>query len=159
MSESFKIIGSGLKYPVLETVLEDPRTGKAWLVPQCCFGDLLAKEGCDDLDLAGMGEAIIGNICQGLHMGTIQMHFNAYLNLRLAEGAENIPLPWPGMPDDSVIPLDLCKMPFETEMFLDTSESRYKYRLNRQQMVLRIQANWVPYLKAKMAFGGVETIA
>ena len=158
MSE-FKVIGSGLKYPVIETVLEDLWTGKAWLVPQCCLGDLLAEEGCDDLDLAGMGEAIIGNICQGLHMGTIQMHYNAYLNLRLAEGADNIPLPWPGMPSDDVIPLDLCKMPFDSGMFLDASENKFKFRLDRQQMVLRIQANWVPFLKAKMAFGGAEALA
>lgn len=149
---SVAFIGTEIKYPVLDVILSDPATGKAWLYGPCCFQDIFSS---DDFELAGMGLAIIGNICQGIRNGNILMRYDALIQARTADGAEPIPLPWPGMPDDRPLKLDLAQMPFDPVMFLDTSDYQFKTRPDRLAMLDRIQAIWVPCLKAKLVFSRV----
>lgn len=148
----YQIVGRALTYPVLEVVLSDPRTGRAWLLGPCCFQDLLGKDH-DDFELSGMGLAIIGNICQGIKNGVIDMAWDAVIQVRHGEGADPVPLPWPGQPDDRPLKLNLATMPFDPIMFLEGD--KFKYRIDRINLMDRIQATWIPYLKAKLAFGRV----
>ena len=102
-----------------------------------------------DVELAGMGLAIIGNVCRQLAEGVVSPMADATLVLRLAPGVER-DVPWPGMPDDRSVPLDLTQMPFEAAMFLGPQEGLYKQRVDRLSLMHRIETAWVPYLRQQL---------
>ena len=153
--KGIQVIDSGLKYPVLEVLISDPATGKIWLMANCCFQDLMDPI-YNDFELAGMGVAIIGNICQAIQSGALPMRCDAVMQIRHGENSPPIPMPWPGMLDDKPVKLNLADMPFDPTMFLDTSKYQFKTRIDRLALVDRVQATWLPYLKSKIAFGGVQ---
>lgn len=110
------------------------------------FRDLLAAS---DEELAGMGLALIGNVCRRLATRQVTPEADATLTLRLAPGVSRT-LPWPGMPTDAPLPLDLTQLPFDTAMFLGNDDQKLRYRLDRVALMQRIQAVWVPALKAAL---------
>jgi hypothetical protein len=135
-------------YPVLELHLTYHTGGKVkeWTVPSCCFHDLLSAT---DQELAGMGLALIGNLIQLLGKELYDEALGAELRLKRHPKDDGTCCPWPGMPTDNpAIPLDLTQMPFETAMFLE--QDQFKWRLDRLQLMQRIQATWVPWLRSKL---------
>ena len=99
----------------------------------------------DGGEVAGMGLAVIGNLCKLLARGAISPMADAALHLRVARVAPEIVCPWPGMPDARPLPLDLMQMPFDTEMFL--ADDQFTHRVNRLALMRRIKDVWVPWLK------------
>lgn len=144
-------------YPVVETLatgnkygyLGDPQPTpeqRVWhKIPSCCWHDLLRS---DSLDLAGMGLSTIGNICRMVARKKLSIDCDARFELILEKGARPIKLPWPGMETDAPIDLDLCKLPFDPAMFFHDEDGQFKHRVDRQQLMFRIQNVWVPYLMA-----------
>ena len=143
-------------YPVIETWLTGQANGdlsdpqptpqaRVWhrFTPGC-FHDLFSAS---DQELAGMGLAIIGNLCRQVSSHQLSTQADAKLILKRAKAAEEIPLPWPGMPDTRPLPLDLTELPFEFGMFLGDNE-QFKKRVDRLQLMRRIEDVWVPHLKA-----------
>lgn len=140
--------GQEIIYPVIETSISY-RMGSydvSYLIPSCCFHDLM---NVPDYELAGMGTAIIGNLCKHLGREIFNPALNASLQLKMAKFAKPIECPWPGMEDDRPVPLDLTKMPFEAAMFLD-EQNQLKWRVDRLKLMNRIQAVWIPWLKTKL---------
>lgn len=141
---------TGIQFPVLEVVVSLSKNGyEAFAVlPSCCFHDLI---GAPDEELAGMGLAIIGNLCKSLEREQLfDRDTSAELHLRMSPKAEPIKCPWPGMPDDRPAPLDLTQMPFESAMFLGGDDQQLKRRVDRLQLMNRIQSVWVPWLRSKL---------
>jgi len=130
-------------YPILNTMVKLPGLGQPWYyVTDCCFHDLFeAHEG----ELAGMGLAIIGNLMKRIGNGTLTQRHEVRLELILAQGAEPIRCPWPGMPDDSNIVLDYSELPWDSTMFL-SADNKFKYRIDRLKMMHRIQNIWTAWL-------------
>lgn len=143
-------------YPIIQCVIEDPKTQTQWLLTSCCFQGLLDENEFDDVTLSGMGLTIIGNICKNLKNGLLKWHYNAHLYLIPNIGADPIEMPWPGMPDDGPVPLDLAKLPFDTTMFLDTDDVTFKRLPDRQKTMDRIGLVWLPWLKQKLFFCAPE---
>lgn len=137
-------------FPVLEVIIDEAISGRRYLLPSACFQDLF---GVPDEELAGVGLAIIGNVCKLMRegeSGRVPLRLTPTLQLRCAMGAEPIPVPWPGMPDDNpTLPLRPELMPFESAMFL-TDDHDFKHRVDRMALMHRIEAIWVPWLKAKL---------
>lgn len=143
-------------YPVIECEIT-MKDGTISRFPACCFHALTEE---DDEGLAGMGLAIVGNLCKlmrewelALADGEIQGPLpTASLWLRMdawQRDADRIPLPWPGMPDDNpILPFRPEELPFESEMFLE--EGKFKKRIDRLLLLARIRDTWVPYLKTKL---------
>lgn len=143
-----------IMWPVVETwitgntqgYLGDPQPSpqlRVWhKMPWGCWHDLGSAT---EQELAGMGLCIIGNLCKGLASKQISSHADARLELRQASLAAPIPLPWPGLPDARPLPLDLCQLPFEVEMFLN-DEGHFTKRVDRLALMRRIETTWVPYL-------------
>lgn len=136
-------------YPVIETTLRYKRGSYEveYLVPSCCFHDLL---NVPDGELAGMGLSIIGNLCRLLDRDIYDDCLFASLQLRYSRDSKPVDCPWPGMPDDRAVPLDLTKMPFESGMFLGSDDNLFKYRPDRLQMLARIEEVWVPWLRERI---------
>lgn len=118
---------------------------REWAIPSCRFHDLRSSP---DEELAGMGLAILGNLIKTVGHDLYDAAVGADLLLRRGPTDAGTPCPWPGMPNDAPIPLDLMAMPFDTAMFLDADQ--FKYRLDRWQLMARIQHVWVPWLKAQL---------
>lgn len=139
---------TGVIYPVIQTSLIRKQPGGAVesLLPSCCFHDLTSA---DDHELAGMGLAIIGNLCKTLGKDIYDVNLFAKLELKMASYADPITCPWPGMPDDRPLPLDLTQMPFNTAMFLD-EKNQLQWRLDRIKLMHRIREVWVPWLRGKL---------
>jgi len=97
-------------------------------------------------ELAGMGLAIIGNLCRAVAAKALSTRADAKLILKLGKAGEEIPLPWPGMPDDRPVPLDLTELPFQFEMFLHDETKQFQKRVHRLQLMQRIEDVWVPHL-------------
>lgn len=134
-------------YPALETrLIFKTAVGEvSHPLESCCFHDLMTVS---DEELAGMGLAIIGNLCKQLSKDIFNQSIFASLTLKRSAQDDGIACPWPGMPDDSPVPLDLTQMPFQSAMFLDADQ--LKWRVDRLQLMNRIQAVWLPWLKGKM---------
>ena len=111
-----------------------------------CFHDLFAD---DEAEWAGMGLCIIGNICKALGRDQISADADAKLELQIAPGSDAIPMPWPGMPDDRPIPLDITKLPLDSAMFI-ADDKTFKYRADRLALMRRIHFIWVPWLQGKL---------
>lgn len=110
----------------------------------CCFHDLFSAT---DQELAGMGCVIIGNLCRLVAQKELSSQADARLELTLGKGAEPIALPWPAMPDARPLPLDLAALPFEWGMFLGDDDHKLKKRVDRMQLMHRIEETWVTHLK------------
>ena len=144
-----------LIFPVVETwftghangYLGDPQPtplNRVWhRAPWGCFHDLWSA---DDNDLNCMGGAIIGDVCKTVATKQLSTQADAKLVLKLARAGAEIPLPWPGMPDDRPVPLDLTELPFSYEMFLG-DDQRFTKRLHRLQLAQRIADLWVPHVR------------
>ena len=143
-------------YPVIETWLTGHANGflghpqptpqaRVWhkFAPGC-WHDLFSAS---DHELAGMGLAIIGNLCKAVSDKRLSTDADAKLVLRLASYADDINLPWPGMPDARPVPLDLCQLPFEFEMFLHDETKQFQKRVHRLDLMRRIEDTWVVHLK------------
>lgn len=139
---------TGVQYPVIDCLVTDAR-GRAWnnwsYLQNACFDDLFSA---DEGELAGMGLAIIGNLCKALDAKLISPQADAELHLRFAKDAVHILCPWPGMPDARPVPLDLTQMPFDPLMFLDAEQ--FRWRVNRMELMHRIESVWVPWLKGTL---------
>lgn len=135
-----------LVYPIIEVRCKE-RSGKEWLVPGCLFHDLLKS---DDMELSWAGGNIIANMINGMKSGQLSQEHGYRLGLQMAPNARVIPIPWPGMPDDQPIPLDLDKLPFDISMFMDTSDMKFKRRMDRQKFTRGLESTWVVWLKAQM---------
>lgn len=144
-------------YPVIETWLTGHANGylgDPQPTPQLrmwhkfrdgCWHDLWSDT---DQELAGMGLAIIGNVCKAVASKQLSTQADAKLILQLASHGEEIPLPWPGMPDDRPVPLDLTQLPFQFEMFLHDESKQFQKRIHRLDLMRRIESVWVPHLHA-----------
>lgn len=142
-------------YPVIQTEISEPSTQKLFFLPSGCFHDLSSE---DDEELAGMGLAIIGNVCKLMHEAFVRhQEFEPSLWLKLVSwqsDKDRLPLPWPGMlNDDPTLPLQPGSLPFEEAMFLDDNKD-FKHRVDRLVLMRRIQETWLPYLKLQMARAG-----
>lgn len=138
-------------YPVLETELTEPRTGRVYLMPSGCFQALTEE---DDEELAGMGLAIVGNVCKLMREAELtERELEPRLWLRMFRGqrdADRIPLPWPGMPDDNpTLPFRPEALPFESAMFLG-DDQEFNKRVDRLTLLARIKEVWMPYLKTQL---------
>jgi len=151
-----RIVGEPVVYPVIETWVTGNRAGycgdpqptallRVWhRLPQGCWHDLW---NANDQELAGLGLATIGNVCKAVADKRLSTRADAKLVLKLAKIGEEIPLPWPGMPDDRPVPLDLAELPFQFEMFLDADDEHFKKRVHRLDLMRRIEEIWVVHLK------------
>lgn len=158
MSDPFRSVldtTKEVKYPLIEVRSYDPLTGHEQLVQGCLFHDLL---GSDDMELSWMGGCILGNMIQGFASGQLSRSFRYRLGLQMAPKDEAVWLPWPGMPNGDLIPLDFDKLPFDHTMFLDSSDYKFKRRIDRVQQARRIQEIWVPYLKDQMRKHGAYKV-
>ena len=151
---AIKLLRDPIKYPVIEVFFTTPQ-GKVFFARNCCFHDLLSE---DQFDLAGMGLAIIGNVCQMLGKGEIRMDWDAFIHVRIAPGAEPRSIAWPGMPDARPLKLDLAKMPFDAAMFIDEKDGFAKRRPDRLALMDRIGAIWVPELMTILSFSQREVV-
>lgn len=151
-----ELVHDPVVYPVIETWVTGQRNGylgdpqptpmlRVWhkFAPGC-WHDLWSS---NELELAGMGLATIGNVCKWVADKQLSTQADAKLVLKLAAYGEEIRLPWPGMPDDRPMPLDLTELPFEYGMFLGDDE-HFKKRLNRLALMRRIEDVWVPHLQS-----------
>ena len=136
-----------LVYPIIEVRSLDPKTGLERLIEPCCFHDLLSG---DAMDLAGMGLTILGNMIQGLKRKALDRSLRYRIALQMSKGSDVIPLPWPGMPNDKPIPLNVEILPLDYTMFLDPSECKFMRRVDRVKLMKRINDVWVPHLKGLM---------
>lgn len=136
-----------LVYPVLEAHLtyHEAGTVKDWMIPSCCFHDLWSAP---DEELAGMGLAILGNLVKYCHADLYNERLGATLLLKRHPEDAGVTCPWPGMPDDRPLPLDLMQLPFDAAMFLD--DANFTTRVDRLALMARIEAVWVPWLKSQM---------
>ena len=144
-------------YPVVETwltghangVLADPVPTPAQRVwhrqAWGCFHDLSVES---DQELAGMGLAIIGNLCKLVASKQLSTQADAKLVWKRGQSDVERCLPWPGMPNDQPVPLDLCELPFDVAMFLHTEDTQFKQQVDRWALMRRIEAVWVPHLRA-----------
>lgn len=126
------------------------------MVSSCCFQGLLDST-LDDIDLAGMGTVIIGNVCKALKQGDFDHDRHLELHLQMEPESDLIQLPWPGMPDDSPVPLDVDLLPFDAVPFYEKEDGRFKRLIDRQRMMMRIKEVWVPYLKSEMERHGASS--
>lgn len=145
-----------LVYPVIEAWATGHANGylghpqptphqRVWhRLPGCSFHDFCSST---DQELAGMGLAIIGNVCRMVASKALSTTADAKLLLKLIPGSEDLALPWPGMPDDRSRLLDLAQLPFEFEMFLHDETHQFQKRVSRLDLMRRIEAVWVPHLK------------
>lgn len=142
-----------VRYPVLEVHLTYAADGalREWIVSECCFHELTTA---DDRDLAGMGLALMGNLIKTLGRNLYDEALGAVLLLKRHPRDAGLVCPWPGMPDDRPVPLDLTQFPFETAMFLD-DDGNGKHRVDRLQLLARIHDVWVPWLHAQLLTAGV----
>lgn len=143
-----------IRWPVLEAHLTYHHDGavREWVVPSCCFHDLASE---NDEHLAGMGLAILGNVvklCQG---DLYDEALGATLRLRRYPADKGVECPWPGMPDAAPLPLDLMRMPFDGAMFLDEPAEKFTHRVDRLQLLARINEVWVPWLRSQLILVGV----
>ena len=139
----------GVIYPSLETTLvyrPPGRSPSVYYVPSCCFHDLRSATSGE---LAGMGLAIIGNLCKLLGRDVYNPIIDASLRLTWAARDKGIRCPWPGMPDDRPMELDLTQLPFEVAMFVD-DDGGIKHRPARLDLMLRIEQVWVPWLLSQL---------
>ena len=125
------------------------------LISSCCFQDLLNPE-YDDTDLAGMGTAIIGNVCKMLKGGDVSEDRDLEIHLQMDQEAKPVKLPWPGMPDDGPVPLNVDKLPFDAVPFYEKEDGKFKRLIDRQGMMMRIRELWVPHLKSLMKKEGMN---
>lgn len=128
----------------------NPLTKEENLISTCCFHGLLESD-IDDTDLAGMGTVIIQNVCKALkdrEIGFQAEDRQLKLLLHLENGGDAIELPWPGMPDDRPVPLDVEKLPFDASPFYEKEDGKFKKLIDRQEMMFRIRKVWVPHLKS-----------
>ena len=144
-------------YPVIETWLTGHANGslghpqptpqaRVWhkFVPGC-WHELFSAS---DHELAGMGLAIIGNLCKAVSDKRLSTDADAKLVLRLASYADDIKLPWPGFSNDRQITLDLCQLPMDVAMFLHDEDGQFKKRIDRLELMRNIENTFVPHLKA-----------
>lgn len=143
-------------YPILEVRSYDPSNGKERLIPGCLFHDLLKS---DDLELAWAGGIILGNMIRGFASGELSRNLRYRLGLQMAPNDKVVWLPWPGMPNGDIVPLDFSKLPFDHTMFLDNSDMKFKRRMDRNAQAERIKEVWVPHLKAEMRKRGAFTLS
>lgn len=134
-------------YPVLELHLTHygPKGLQSQIVPGCAFHDLWGET---DAELAGMGLAMMGNLVRVLGSRMYDNALDAVLLFKRYPGDPGTKCPFPGMPDDRPVPLDLMQFPFEAGMFLN--DGKGQYRVDRWQLMARIQQTWVPWLKQQM---------
>lgn len=143
-------------YPVVETWLTGHASGflgdpvptpaqrvwhrQAW----GCFHDLAVES---DQELAGMGLAIIGNLCKLVASKQLSTQADAKLIWKRGHTDVERLLPWPGMPNDQPVPLDLCELPFDSAMFLHTEDTQFKQQVDRWALMRRIEEVFVPHIR------------
>lgn len=121
-------------------------------------GQTIAIDGFHDFasstedELAGMGLAIIGNICRGLYDHKFSPMADATITLSL-DATTTIPCPWPGMPTPGPVPLDLTLMPFDTTMFI-TTQGTIQQKVDRWALMRKIKEVWVPWLTSQLSRAG-----
>lgn len=137
-------------YPVLETRLFYARGTpgeRVYVMPSGCFHGLTDPT-LNPHELAGMGLAIVGNLVQLVRQDVLSGAVEPELVILAAPGAPAQVCPWPGMPDDRPLPLDLEALPWDSSMFLRTDdELETRKRLLRWQLMRRIEDVWVPWLQ------------
>lgn len=135
-------------YPTVEVLLHHEGTDRTYLMPSGCFHDLFSAT---DQELAGMGLAIIGNLCKVMQEAEESaLRLKPLLQLSLSAASDPIPLPWPGLPDDNpYLPMRPEVLPFEAVMFFN-GDGHGQRRVDRMALMQRIEAMWVPYLKMKL---------
>lgn len=151
-------------YPIIVCEIQELRgwyPPHRFVLPSCCFHDLF-----EDFTIrpkwrrtiAGMGLAIIGNICRLMREAETSDPPHRYepsLWLVMARGAEPIRLPWPGMDDDNLLlpldglTLDPDRLPFEPVMFLN-DERHFQRRVDRLALMHRVEDMWVPFLEHRL---------
>ena len=142
-----------LVYPIIEASYRDPRHMAFNRIPECCFHDLRASE---IHDLSGMGLAILGNVIKMAQANAFPPGATLRLQLTLERNDLAVDCPWPGMPTDNPdLPLDLDKLPFDTEMFIGNGQDGKK-RVDRLQLLDRIEGLWTVWLIEKIM--GVQHI-
>lgn len=141
-------VASQRVYPLLQVRALDLADEREFLLSSCCFHDFWSS---DHGELAGMGLAIIGNTVKFLREAEKQgRRFCVFCEFVAGPGVRPVPAPWPGMPDDNpMLPLSPEELPFESAMFFD-DEQHLKKRVDRLALMARIEAVWVPWLRAKM---------
>ena len=140
-------------YPVLEVWVTYAKDGVVAerRLPGNCWHDLFTS----DQELAGMGLAIISGLVRTLHAHLYDEALGAKLLLKRWPGDVGKECPWPGMPNDAPVPIDLMQMPFDAAMFLE-AKGEFKRRVDRLQLMARIQDIWVPWLRSQLIFAGVQ---
>lgn len=131
-------------YPVIEVRGKNPVTGEERLIGPCTFHSIVKKT--DQMDFSGMGLTIIGNMVRGLKSGELPRDWHYRIALIMGQGARPIILPWPGMPDDSPIPLDVDNLPFDYTMFMDPISKWFRRRIDRLKLLEQIDQVWTPYV-------------
>lgn len=141
MTEQVKV------YPTLSLYVSRIESGgvREYVLPSCCFHDLMDES---DEHLAGMGLAMLGNLIKVIGKDLYDQTLSAQLLLKRYPTDTGIECPFPGMPDDRPIPVDLTQLPFQTGMFLQ--DDTLKHRLDRWALMARVQEVWVPWLKRQM---------
>ena len=141
-----------LVYPILEVRGKSRLTNEEKLIGPCCYHGLL--DGQDDTDLSGMGLSILGNMVKGLKSGVINRNWHYQIALQMDPGSDVIPIPWPGMPSDEPIPLNVELLPLDHTMFLDKSQNKFMRRMDRIEVMQRIDKMWVPHIRRLMMAHG-----
>lgn len=142
-----------VRYPILEGYLTSAKDGvvSERLIPSCAFHDLTSES---ENDLAGMGLAILGNVIRHAGGELYDAALGAKLLLKRWPGDAGIECPFPGMPSDQPLPMDLMQLPFDAAMFLE--QDKMKRRVDRLMLMERIKAVWVPWLRSQLIFSGVS---
>ena len=143
MIETPTIPNDVIVFPVIDRHLWDHRTG---FDDHEMWHDLYSV---NDNELGMMGTALIGNVCIALDKGLVSPDGDATLKLKRYPRDNGVDIPWPGMPDDSPLPLDLTALPFKTDMFLN-EKNTFKKRVDRMALGYRVENTWVPYIREKV---------
>lgn len=148
------MFGSTTAYPVLELHLTYATASglKEWVVDEACWHDLLSAT---DQELAGMGLHTLQTLVRLLGKDIYDQALGAKLLLKRWPTDAGMECPFPGMPDDRPVPLDLTQFPMDVAMF-HTGDGYFQKRVDRLALMHRIEAVWVPWLTSALVMAGVR---